>query len=414
MLDPSTCRLKIDVLKSALFEDVYESAMNAYIAALNADVCRTRMDNSSGDVSVKFAYTAMHGVGFPAFKSLFTAFGFPVSDLVPVASQVDIDPEFPTVKFPNPEEKGALKLAISEAEKSGCQIVLANDPDADRFTCAERQADGSWYQFTGDEIGLLFADWQLLHPRADPCEVGLIVSSVVSSRMVSKLCEVRCARGIPCEYRDCLTGFKWIANESIRLRADNLKFIHLLGYEEAIGYQLSPLVPDKDGVSAACVWAEMVRAWLRKGLRMKERIEQILREEIGFFATNNGYFIIDDPAITKDIFAAFRASGMQALGQFKIRSIRDVTNGVDTSLPEGHKSHLPSTPEAEMISMFFENGAVVTIRASGTEPKVKYYSEMRSDISRADASAQLIELVAVIKRDFYQPHRFTMREQPSM
>lgn len=404
VLDPETCRLRSDKFVSKVADQVHE----AYIKAVSEDVCRNA-PNVNKNSPIRFAYTAMHGVGYKPFKALFEAFGFDTKQrLSPVSAQIEIDPEFPTVKFPNPEEKGALNLAISEANKNACDLVLANDPDADRFTCAERQKDGSWYQFTGDELGLLFADWQM----SQSAQGGLLICSVVSSRMMSELCKVRGIEKF--KFSDCLTGFKWIANESIRLRqANDIK--HLLGYEEAIGYQVSGLVPDKDGLSAACAMAEFA-TFLRteKNQSLKERFEQIQREEIGFFATNNGYYIIEDPKITKAIFEDFRKSGMKKLGQFAIKSVRDVTNGIDSALPPGGKSHLPSTPDAEMITIFFENGATVTVRASGTEPKVKYYSEMSSRESRQQAQASLSEVVEAVKSDFYQPSKYSMREQPNM
>jgi phosphoglucomutase len=409
VLDPESCRLRFReqmVADSVSF--VADKVKEQYMQMISSDVRRNEIEMNRKS-PIKFAYTAMHGVGFVPFKALFESFGFDAkSSLFPVESQIGIDPEFSTVKFPNPEEKGALNLAIAEAEKNSCELVLANDPDADRFTCAERQKDGSWYQFTGDELGLLFADWQM----SKSADGGILICSVVSSRMMSELCKVRGAEKF--RFSDCLTGFKWIANESLRLRQGN-DVKHLLGYEEAIGYQVSGLVPDKDGLSAACAMAEfatLLRAKNNQGL--KERFEEIQREEIGFFTTNNGYYIIDDPEVTKAIFNDFRKSSMKQLGQFAIKSIRDVTNGIDTALPGGVKSHLPSTPDAEMITMFFENGAVVTVRASGTEPKVKYYSEMSSRDSKEQAKASLGEVVDAVKNFFYQPAKYPIKEQPSM
>lgn len=410
ILDPETLRVKRAVVAEGLLVDVADSTISQYVEAIANDVCRTFSANGN-DENVKFSYTAMHGVGYECLSKIFERFGFR-DVLFPVVAQMTPDPEFPTVKFPNPEEKGALKLAIADANKNGCDVVLANDPDADRFTAAERQADGSWYQFTGDELGLLFADWQMLRTSLGPEETGLLVNSVVSSRMVSELVKARTGKGNIFAARDCLTGFKWIANESIRARSDpHVK--HLLGYEEAIGYQLSSIVPDKDGMSAACVWAEMVCYWKScKNFTMKDRLTEISQTEIGYFVTKNGYFIIDDPSVTKAVFADFRArSDLTQLGGYQIIRIRDVTTGTDS---DSSAAKLPATPDAEMIQIFFQNGAVVTVRASGTEPKVKYYSEMSSKASREQAASELERLVIVIKRDFYQPTKFDMREQPTM
>ena len=227
--------------------------------------------------------------------------------------------------------------------------------------------------------------------------------------MVQALCV---ARNI--QFGDCLTGFKWIANESIRLRKENSSLVHLLGFEEAIGFQLSASVPDKDGISAACAFAEMAVRFDEEGIKLTERLEEIYKSEIGFFANINGYFIVDDPGVTKKIFADFRRSGMKKLGSLAIKSVRDITNGIDTSLADGTKSHLPATPEAEMITIFFENGAVVTVRASGTEPKVKFYSELTSKESREAARAALQLVVDLVKKDFFKPTEYPMRDQPTL
>ena len=408
ILDPKTCRIRTGYIeKNEKLEFVFDTVLEAYSNAVVKDVC-SGVVNEMTKSPIKFAYTAMHGVGYVAFREIFSDFGFdPELSLSPVLEQIEIDPEFPTVPFPNPEEKGALKMAITHAEKNACTMVLANDPDADRFTSVEKQKDGSWYQFTGDELGLLFCDWRMRMMGSD--RNGLVVSSVVSSRMASALCK---ARGF--HYSDCLTGFKWIANESIRLR-ENIDLKHLLGYEEAIGYQVSSVVPDKDGISAGCVWAEMAVYWQQNGNKtLKERFDEIQANEIGFFVTNNGYYVIEDGKVTREIFGEFRASGMGEIGGKKIKSVRDVTRGIDTSLQPGEVSHLPKTPDAEMITIYFENGAVVTIRSSGTEPKVKYYSEISSRDSVAAARRELDEIVAIIKRDFYKPHKFPMKEQPVM
>ena len=403
LLCPETLLLKPEVLNDTMKVELsYGLVSKMYMDRISAElaVCGASMGTE------KFCYTAMHGVGFQPFKQLFEKFGhLDNCELIPVVVQMEIDPEFSTLKFPNPEEKGALKLAIATAEETGCKYVLANDPDVDRFTAAEKQIDGSWYQFTGDELGLLFADYQIRKHRGDK-KRGLIVSSVVSSRMVSALCEVRSDANVL--YRDCLTGFKWIANESCSYREKESNCVHLLGYEEAIGYQLSAQVADKDGLSAGCVFVQMVLE-SKKGF-LKNRIDQIQAEEIGYFVTNNGYYLVDDPSVTCAIFAEFRNSGMKTIGDFKIKSVRDVTRGTDN----GGLSHLPATPEAEMIQMIFENEAVVTIRASGTEPKVKYYTELASKISALDAKTELDKVVAAIKKDFYQPHKYPMKEQPVM
>jgi phosphomannomutase len=334
--------------------------------------------------SLKFVYTAMHGVGWETFEKTWKFFGYNPAQLIPLECQKLPDPEFPTVKFPNPEEKGALDLALQFAKDIDADYVLANDPDADRFTAIEkvaRQDKFMWRQFTGDELGVLFADWRISSYSQSSASLspGLVLTSVVSSRMLKKLAD---QRGI--KYSDTLTGFKWIATQSIILRQANPELTHLCAYEEAIGYQLCGSVPDKDGISAGMIFAEMASYYKTLGISVFDRLSQ-LRQELGIFVTNNGYFISKDPKITEQIFDDFRTGDKSHIGSFKISSYSDITKGVNTELP--------LTPDAQMIQLIFECGATCTLRASGTEPKIKFYTEIccEDEISGKTVLASLVE-----------------------
>ncbi|KAF4673746.1 Phosphoglucomutase-2 [Perkinsus chesapeaki] len=384
--------------------DPYEDALHTYIDQIHHELCR--FPDLNQKCELKFVYTAMQGVGLPFAIGMLKKFGFPDTCVSVVEAQAYPDPEFSTVAFPNPEEKGALDMSKAQAAKENADYVLANDPDADRYTSCEKQKDGTWHQFTGDELGTIFGDWQLLmaHRRGVPKEDCLVINSTVSSKMIKALSDHY--GGV---YQDTLTGFKWMANQSLKMTAENPKLVHCTAYEEALGSALTMTVPDKDGVSACAVWCEMANYWRReKGMTLLDRLNQ-LRATVGYFAQHNGYFISTDPNVTKQIFDEFRNNGhyKQELGSSKIAGIRDVTLGYDSRTPD-HKSTLPQTPSDQMITLYFENKATVTIRGSGTEPKVKYYCEASDAKGMQQAQDRLEGVVNDVIDYFLQPKKYNL------
>ncbi|EER06129.1 Phosphoglucomutase-2, putative [Perkinsus marinus ATCC 50983] len=382
--------------------DPYDVVLYTYIDQIHHELCRFPELNKKCEL--KFVYTAMQGVGLPFALGMLKIFGFPETCVSVVEQQAHPDPEFSTVAFPNPEEKGALDMSMAQAQRENADYVLANDPDADRYTSCEKQKDGSWHQFTGDELGTIFADWQLLmaHRRGVPKENCLVINSTVSSKMVKALSDYY--GGV---YVDTLTGFKWMANQSLKMISENPKLVHCTAYEEALGSALTMTVPDKDGVSACAVWCEMANYWRReKGITLVERLNE-LREMVGYFVQHNGYFISTDPKVTKQVFDDFRNNGQYKdhLGASNIAGIRDVTLGYDSRTPD-KKSTLPQTPNDQMITLYFENGATVTIRGSGTEPKVKYYCEASDKKGMKEAQQRLDGVVKDVIDHFLQPGKF--------
>lgn len=229
------------------------------------------------------------------------------------------------------------------------------------------------------------------------------------------------ARHHGCVYSDALTGFKWLANRAASLCEEN-GLVHLLAYEEAIGYQLSPLIRDKDGVSAAAVFCELATHWASQGTTARGRLQTIYGQ-VGFFATHNGYYLCNDPAVMKSLFDDFRNGGgadpdctttngpetrsrsprkllpggfPSNVGCLRLRSVRDVTRGIDTANPD-LKSHLPATPKDQMLTLFFEGGGNITLRGSGTEPKLKYYTEASASSQQAAKEAAEAIAKAVIQ-----------------
>ena len=364
------------------------------------EVCCTRYESNS-KATQKVVYTAMHGVGKDWIRRVMATFGHP--PCVEVAQQIEPDPEFPTVAFPNPEEgRGALKLAMETAESVGSRLIIANDPDADRFAAAELQSNEEWRIFTGNELGTLFAHWiwttfRESHPEVDPATCCLI-NTTVSSKMLRAIAE---KEGL--EYEETLTGFKWLGSLAMRKLSEGKTPI--LCYEEAIGYLIRDICFDKDGVSAAGTFVEMYQALAAEGKSLSQHLES-LYQTYGYFAANNRYFFCYDPATLARIFKRIRSLGGERrfpshVGRFALKGVRDLTVGYDDMQPN-NKPILHVSASSEMITFYFENGAVVTLRGSGTEPKLKYYAEMKgSDL--LSAQKELDELLSLVIEEFLQP-----------
>lgn len=359
-------------ISSPHLEDRTAEMREAYFASL-ATLNTHRIINEK--CKVKFVNTSMHGVSDRFVSRAFTLFGFP--SYIPVVAQQTPDPEFPTVRFPNPEEKGALDEAIRVADAEGASYVLAQDPDGDRFAAAEKSPEGAWSLFTGDQLGALFAGHILDQYKltGKPLNKLAMVASLVSSRMIEAMA---IAEGF--EFQDCLTGFKYIGNTALNLVAKGSEVP--FGYEEAIGYMFGSEIRDKDGVAASVVFAQLVAQLHDQGRTARTFLEE-LYNRYGFFKTSNSYFICDDAKTIGLIFDNLRnfkgsASAYPSeIAGLRVTRVVDFATGYDSGNPPSYKSNLSSS--GHMIQ--FRAGArddlriALTIRTSGTEPKIKYYLE---------------------------------------
>lgn len=360
---------------------------------------------------IKVAYTAMHGVGGQWIAKAFEAFDHPSYEKVP--SQLHPDPNFTTVSFPNPEEKGALNKAMEHANETGCTLILANDPDADRLAVAEKNTfTNTWRVFSGNEIGVLLGYWQIMQWKKKTTDTAAVLASIVSSRMLKTI-----AKKEGLQYYDTLTGFKWLGNRAMELRAQGTPV--LFSYEEALGYCVGDVLCDKDGISGASVFLEMASAlsegWTEDGsdgpYRSVADLLQGLNEKYGEFISYNSYVISHDVNKTNEIFAHLRRGGpdggywTHSVGQ-KIVAITDVTKGYDSSTSD-HSSSLPMTPDSHMIMYEFENGVSVTLRTSGTEPKIKYYTEIagKPGQSREELKNLLHTFVDALVTEMLEPEK---------
>jgi phosphomannomutase len=318
-----------------------DAVVTAYVEAVAALV-------PDGPRDLRIVHTAMHGVGTEVLRKVLDRAGF--TDVVAVPQQAQPDPDFPTVAFPNPEEPGALDLALALAAERDADIVIANDPDADRCAVAARRADGTWRPLRGDEVGVLLAD-ALLHRGVR----GTYATTIVSSSWLRAL-----AGQYGVGYAETLTGFKWISRA-----APDLVF----GYEEALGYAVAPdLVRDKDGVSAALYVADLAATLRRAGSSLLGRLDE-LAVEYGRYATDQISIRVAELAQIGQIMAQVRAAPPAEL--------LDQAVTVEELLPA-----------TDGVRWRWSGGRVV-IRPSGTEPKLKAYLEVHEpsgDAARAAAT----------------------------
>jgi phosphomannomutase len=311
-----------------------DTIVDEYVAAVAALV-------GEGPRELTIVHTAMHGVGTEVLRKVLAAAGFAAPILV--EQQAQPDPDFPTVAFPNPEEPGAMDLAMALARQKGVDLVIANDPDADRCAAAVPDAHG-WRMLRGDEVGALLA-----HHLLTGGHTGTYACSIVSSSLLGKLAA---AAGQP--FAETLTGFKWIS------KVEGLVF----GYEEALGYCVDPEhVKDKDGVSALLLLCELAAAEKARGRTLVDVLDDLARVH-GLHATDQLSVRVTDLAEIGTAMARLRATPPTELGGLEVESVDDLAAG-DGGLPptEGLRYRLAS-------------GARVIVRPSGTEPKLKCYLEV--------------------------------------
>ncbi|PZE71931.1 phospho-sugar mutase [Curtobacterium sp. MCPF17_018] len=320
--------------------------LDAYVAATAAIVPAPALGL---DEQPKVVYTAMHGVGWETARAVFAAAGFAEPAVVP--EQIEPDGAFPTVSFPNPEEPGAMDLAIARGLAVSADLVIANDPDADRLALAIPDGSGSFRRLSGNEVGWLLG-WRAAARASESGATGTLAASIVSSPALAR---VAARHGLG--YRDTLTGFKWVS------RVPELLF----GYEEALGYLVDPsVVRDKDGISAALELLSLADELAASGSTIADHLEAFAAE-FGAFASGQVATRVDDLARIGEIMASLRSTPPTTLGGLDVHTVTDYSDGV------------AGFPPSDILRYDLSGDARVIVRPSGTEPKVKVYIDTVAD-----------------------------------
>jgi phosphomannomutase len=357
-------------------------AAGAYVAAVAAGGRR-----APGTPELKVVHTALHGVGDATLRAVLAAAGWP--EPVPVTAQRQPDPDFPTVPYPNPEAPGVLDLARATAEREGADLVLANDPDADRLAVMLPGPDG-WQALTGDELGALLGDAVLARladagARAGVDRAGrppVVATTVVSGSLLRRLAQ---AAGVRCV--TTLTGFKWIA----RAGGDD---VLVYGYEQALGYAVRPdLVADKDGISAALLALQVAAEQARQGRTLADRLGDLALAH-GMHVTRERSLRVDGAAglarLTDAVERVRKDPPRLLAGQpVTVTDLREGAAGaVDLAGGRAERSPGQPVPPADVLIWHAGGDTRVMIRPSGTEPVLKLYAEaVRPVRSRAELAA---------------------------
>ena len=363
LVSPSDAEIAaaIDAVAAAPMPALDEAALDAEVTVLDDSIAEAHLEAAvqaltGEDRDVSIVYTAMHGVGGEHICAAFERAGF--ARPIVVAEQFDPDPDFPTADFPNPEEDGAMDLGMALAVETGADVLMANDPDADRLAIAVRARDGSEFKaLSGDQLGALLAD-HLLRATAESVPSGrrIVAMSIVSSRLMESM-----ARAADVDCVVTLTGFKWVARPIVERPNDTFVF----GYEEAIGYCCGDRVRDKDGISAALVAAEMLAGLVADGETVWDRLDAL--------AIEHGAHVTGPVTIRFD-----GSDGNDRRSATMERVLADPPVELDDERLERSidLSRGETLPSATGLVLHYSGGTRVIIRPSGTEPKLKAYVEV--------------------------------------
>ncbi|MEG9482012.1 phospho-sugar mutase [Mannheimia sp. HC-2023] len=334
-----------DLPRSQDFTVLDDEVVNKYIE-------KTASLAKQPKAEINYVYTAMHGVGYEVLSKTLAKAGLPQPHLV--EAQIQPDGSFPTVNFPNPEEKGALDLAIELAKAKNAEFIIANDPDADRLAVAVPDAQGNWKPLHGNVIGC-FLGWYLAKQYHAQGKKGVLACSLVSSPALAEI-----AKKYGLESEETLTGFKYIG------KVENLLF----GFEEALGYLVDPdKVRDKDGISAAIMFLDLVCSLKQEGKTLADYTAEFVKE-FGAYVSGQISIRVCDLAEIGKLMTALRNNPPADIGGFNVAEFID---------------HTKTPRQNDILVFILENGSRLIARPSGTEPKIKFYLDARgTDAANAE------------------------------
>jgi phosphoglucomutase len=396
-----------EAVRKGLLVVIDKEVDEPYVAMVKSKLLRPALIKDMAS-RAKIVYTPLHGTGALHFERVMKDLGLSV---VTVPEQREPDGDFPTVAFPNPEESAALKLALELGAKVKADVVMANDPDADRLGIAVPNAAGEFVLITGNQLGSLQLDYVLLTRK----ELGLMPRKpAVVKTIVTTDLQARIAEKYGATLFECLTGFKWIADLMRRFESeapdrDGVRYEYVYGTEESYGHLVENEVRDKDGITAAAITAEMTLYWRSKGKSLLQRMEELYLE-YGYYEEKSVNKYFEGPAgmdVMKGIMEGYRKSQPQALGGIKVARVRDIKTGLEWPAGEIAKAVKIDLPTSDVIQWLLADGTKVTVRPSGTEPKIKFYVLLRSDVrggaadlpaAREESGAKAAAITADIRK----------------
>jgi phosphomannomutase len=347
--------------RSDSFEQVPTSVRSGYLQSVSG-----LLNKHSTRKDIKIVYSAMHGVGASFIQEIFKLSG--LAEPAQVLSQQQPDGKFPTVVFPNPEEPGAMDESMATAESHKADLVLVNDPDADRLAVAFKRTDGIYQQLTGDQLGLILGE-EMAARASREGRTGSLACSIVSSSALGKVAE-----HYGFGFEQTLTGFKWVS------RVPNLIF----GYEEALGYCVDwGQVRDKDGLSAALIVADIASALANQGYTLGDQLDKLM-QRYGYFSTGQISIRVTDLTVISSLMKKLRTNPPAQIAS---------VDAVFEDMSQG-SGLLPAT---DAVRFKLNDGRTVIVRPSGTEPKLKCYLQAVSD-SEAHSKELLAELEAAMRQ----------------
>jgi phosphoglucomutase len=387
---------RAEALAKGLLEIIDKSIDEPYQAMVRSRLFRPELIRAKA-AEVKIVYTPLHGTGALHVEAVLGSLGL---NVITVPEQRDGNGDFPTVAFPNPEEAPALDLAIKLGREKRADVVMATDPDADRFGIAVPNKAGDFVLVTGNQLGSLLADYIFLSLKetgalpAKPAMVNTIVTTGMHKRI---------AASYGAECIECLTGFKWIADVWRKSEAAGTPTV-VLGTEESYGYLVETEVRDKDGVSAAALTAEMTLYWRSKGKSLLDRLDELYIsngywQEMGISKYFPGP---EGPAVMEGIMEGYRKNPPAALGNIAVEKIRDIRESVCKYPQDAARTEPVDLPKSDVLQFFLADGTVVSARPSGTEPKIKFYASCCSavgDGGLAEAKAEAGRKLDAIRKD---------------
>jgi len=327
---------------------------------------------------LKIVYTPIHGTGHELVPMALKAFGF--ENIIHVPEQDVVSGDFPTVVSPNPEEPAALELAIAKAKETDADIVMATDPDSDRIGVAMKDDKGEWILVNGNQTALLLTYYMITKWKENGLITGneFFVKTIVSTELLKEVAE---KNGV--ESYDCYTGFKWIASV---IKGFEGKKKYICGGEESFGFLCQDFVRDKDAVSACSMFAEMT-AWAKdKGLSLYELLQSIYLEygyskEKMIYIVRKGKEGADE---IRQMMVDFRNDPPKSLAGSTVTLVKDylALTAKNTQSGEVEKLDFPAT--SDVLQFFTEDGSKVSVRPSGTEPKIKFYMEVKGELTKLE------------------------------